>query len=249
MPKWLKWFLGIVVLLIVLGVGAFVAAVAFTQVPTPNEVATSEATVVYWSDGTTELGRLGDATRRSVPLGDVPIDVQHAVLAAEDRDFYNHGGFSPVGIGRAVYNNLTGGSTQGGSTITQQYAKNAFLTQERSFSRKAKELILSVKLETSVSKDQILEDYLNTIYFGRGAYGIEAASLAYFNRPVSQLNVAQGAVLASIIKSPGGLAPEENLVGLEARWNYVLDSMVTQGWLSQSDRDGQVFQGERGENP
>ncbi len=241
MPKWLKWFLGIIFAVIVLSIGAFVAAVAFTQVPTPNDVATSEATIVYWSDGTTELGRLGDATRRSVPLSEVPVDVQHAVLAAEDREFYNHGGFSPVGIGRAVMNNLTGGSTQGGSTITQQYAKNAFLTQERSFSRKAKELILSVKLETSVSKDQILEDYLNTIYFGRGAYGIEAASLAYFNEPVSQLDVAQAAVLASIIKSPGGLAPEENLSGLQARWNYVLDSMVTSGWLSQEDRAAQVF--------
>ena len=229
------------VALVVIVVGAFIAAVALTNVPTPNEVATSEATIVYWSDGTTELGRLGDATRRSVPLSEIPIDVQHAVLAAEDRDFYNHGGFSPVGIGRAIMNNLSGGSTQGGSTITQQYAKNAFLTQERSFERKAKELVLSVKLETSVSKDQILEDYLNTIYFGRGAYGIEAASLAYFNEPVSQLDVAQGAVLASIIKSPGGLAPEENLEGLQARWNYVLDTMVAQGWLSQEDRNAQVF--------
>lgn len=136
--------------------------------PSPNEVSTSEATIVYWSDGKTELGRLGEATRRSVALTDVPLDAQHAVLAAEDRTFYEHGGVSPLGIGRAVINNLKGGSTQGGSTITQQYAKNAYLTQDRSWSRKAKELLLAFKLETVVSKDQILEDYLNTIYFGRG---------------------------------------------------------------------------------
>ena len=200
-----RWIRGTILTLFVvglLGVGAFAAAVYLTPVPDPNEVARTEATVVYYSDGTTEIGRLGDSTRRSVALADVPLDVQRAVLAAEDREFYNHGGFSPVGIGRAVYNNVTGGSLQGGSTITQQYAKNAYLSSERSFTRKARELILSVKLEATVSKDEILEDYLNTIYFGRGAYGVEAASLAYFGVPVSELNYEQGAVLASLIKAP-----------------------------------------------
>ncbi len=165
-------------------------------------------------------------------LADIPIDVQHAVLAAEDRSFYEHGGVSPLGIGRAIMNNLTGGSTQGGSTITQQYAKNAFLTQERSWDRKVKEALLAFKLETVVSKDEILENYLNTIYFGRGAYGIEAASIAYFGVPVSELDASQGAVLAAIIKSPSGLAPESDPSGLEGRWNYVLDGMVEQGWLT-----------------
>ena len=117
------WVRGLVILFVVLaalGVGGFALAVSRTDVPSPNEVSTSEATIVYWADGTTELGRLGEATRRSVALADVPLDAQHAVLAAEDRTFYEHGGVSPLGIGRAVINNLMGGSTQGGSTITQQ---------------------------------------------------------------------------------------------------------------------------------
>ena len=220
---------------------AFIGIVFLTPVPTPNELATSQATIVYWNDGTTELGRLGDSTRRSVTLKDIPEQTQKAVLAAEDRTFYEHGGISPLGIGRAVINNLTGGSMQGGSTITQQYAKNAFLTQERAISRKLKEAILAFKLETVVSKDKILEDYLNTIYFGRGAYGIDAAARAYFNVPASELTLAQSAMLASIIKSPGGLAPEENLSGLQARWTYVLDAMVQQGWITQAEASDATF--------
>ena len=219
-----------------MGIAAFAVALAQTTVPTPNEVATSEATIVYWSDGTTELGRLGESTRRSVALSDVPVDVQHAVLAAEDRGFYEHGGISPWGIGRAVWNNVTGGYTQGASTITQQYAKIAFLTQERSWDRKLKEALLATKLETVVSKDEILENYLNTIYFGRGAYGIEAAAIAYFGVPASDLTLEQGAVLAALIKSPSGLTPEERPDDLEARWRYVLDGMQEEGWINAKQR-------------
>ncbi|MFM9135077.1 MAG: transglycosylase domain-containing protein, partial [bacterium] len=238
------WFRRIFLTLLVLGMlglGAFALAVFLTPIPDPNEVAASEATVVYWADGETEIGRLGDATRRSVALDDVPIDVQHAVLAAEDRDFYQHGGFSPVGIGRAVWNNLRGGSLQGGSTITQQYAKNAYLNSERSFTRKAKELVLAVKLDQTVSKEDILGDYLNTIYFGRGAYGIEAASLAYFGTSVSNLDYAQGAVLASLIKAPSALDPAVDKKGLKARWKYVLDSMAQEGWISDKQRTQASF--------
>ena len=220
---------------------AFIGIVFLTPVPTPNELATSQATIVYWNDGTTELGRLGDSTRRSVTLAEIPEITQQSVLAAEDRTFYEHGGISPLGIGRAVLNNITGGSTQGGSTITQQYAKNAFLTQERAISRKLKEAILAFKLETVVSKDKILEDYLNTIYFGRGAYGIDAAARAYFNVPAADLTLAQSAALAAIIKSPGGLAPEENIDGLKARWAYVLDAMVQQGWITEAEANSAVF--------
>jgi membrane peptidoglycan carboxypeptidase len=227
-------------LLVLVASAAFAVAVARTDVPSPNEVATSEATIVYWSDGT-ELGRLGEATRRSVLLADVPEVVQRAVLAAEDRDFYEHGGISPVSVVRAVLNNVTGGSLQGGSTITQQYAKNAFLTQERSWTRKLRETLLAVKLETLVSKDQILNDYLNTIYFGRGAYGIEAAAIAYFGVPAAELTPAQGAVLASLIKSPNGLAPEDQPEQLRARWGYVLDAMVERGWLTQQQRQQAEF--------
>ena len=230
-----------IVLLAAIGIGVGAIAVASTSVPSPNEVSTSEATIVYWADGSTELGRLGEATRRSVPLVSVPIEVQNAVLAAEDRTFYEHGGISPLGVGRAIWNNLSGGSTQGGSTITQQYAKNAYLSQDRSWDRKLREALLAFKLETVVSKSQILEDYLNTIYFGRGAYGIEAASIAYFGKPVTELSTSEGAVLASIIKSPSGLSPEENLPALEGRWVYVIDAMVEQGWLTPEERASAAF--------
>jgi membrane peptidoglycan carboxypeptidase len=238
---WLRWTLLAAVGLVLLAVGGFAVALARTTVPSPNDLTTSEATIVYWADGQTELGRLGDSTRRSIPLSDVPLDVQHAVLAAEDRGFYDHGGVSPVGIVRALWNNVTGGSTQGGSTITQQYAKNAFLTQARTWDRKVREILLATKLETVVSKDEILGNYLNTIYFGRGADGIEAASIAYFGVPTSELSVEQGAVLAAIIKSPSGLAPEKDLPGLQARWNYVMDGMVDQGWLTAKQRADAQF--------
>ena len=242
LPSWKQ-----VVSVLLLGFASAVALFFFllwrTEVPEPNEVATAQTSIVYWNDGTTELGRIGDANRISVPLADVPIDTQHAVLAAEDREFYEHGGFSPAGIGRAVWNNVSGGSLQGGSTITQQYAKNAFLTQERSFSRKAQELLLAVKLETSVSKDQILEDYLNTIYFGRGAYGIQVASQQYFGKDVADLTLSESAALASIIRSPGNYDPadKENVARLKGRMQYVLDGMVEKGWITQAQADAAKY--------
>ncbi|MEK9737395.1 MAG: transglycosylase domain-containing protein, partial [Candidatus Nanopelagicales bacterium] len=232
-PRKRRWFRRIFLtgfLLALLAAGGFALAVLITPVPDPNEVASTEATVVYYADGVTEIGRLGDSTRRSVALDQIPVQVQRAVLAAEDRSFYEHGGFSPLGIGRAVVNNVQGGSLQGGSTITQQYAKNAYLTSERSFTRKMRELVLSVKLESTVSKDEILQDYLNTIYFGRGAYGIEAASLAYFGTSAVNLDYTQGAVLAALIKAPSYYADDRK--ELKARWTWVLDSMLDAGWIT-----------------
>ena len=241
-PK--RWWLRILITLAVLaglGFAGVAVAVAMTDVPTPNEVATSEATIVYYADGTNEVGRLGEATRRSVELSAVPIQTQQAILAAEDRTFYEHGGISPIGILRAAWNNVRGESTQGGSTITQQYAKNAFLTQDRTWNRKIKEALLAFKLETIVSKDDILQDYLNTIYFGRGAYGIQAASIAYFGIPASELDPSQAAVLAALIKSPSALSPEENREALKGRWAYVMDAMVEQGWLTERQRNQAQF--------
>ena len=239
--RWLRRLIWIVLVVAALGTTVFAVLLARTEVPSPNELATSEATIVYYADGKNEIGRLGESTRRSVPLAEIPVDVQMAVLAAEDRDFYNHGGISPIGIARAAFNNVTGGNTQGGSTITQQYAKIAFLTQDRTWDRKIREALLAFKLETIVSKEQILEDYLNTIYFGRNANGIEAASIAYFGKPVSEINFEEAAVLAAVIKSPSGLSPEEDLKGLKARWAYVLDSMVDMGSITQGQRDSARF--------
>jgi membrane peptidoglycan carboxypeptidase len=153
-----------------LGIGAAIIALAIAvrliSVPEASEISTAQTTILYYDDGVTELGRLGDANRVSVEFDQIPLQTQQAMLAAEDREFYEHGGFSIRGISRAVVTNVIGASgAGGGSTITQQYAKNAYLTRERTITRKLRELVLSIKLETIISKDQILQDYLNTIYF------------------------------------------------------------------------------------
>ena len=225
------------------GVIAFSVVLARTEVPTPNDLATTEATVVYYAGGKHEIGRLSDANRRASDLPDIPLHVQQAVLAAEDRGFYEHGGISPVSIARAAINNVfsSDSGTQGGSTITQQYAKNAFLTQERTWKRKIKEALLAFKLETLVSKDQILEDYLNIAFYGRDAYGIEAAAMAYFNKPIQNITLSEGAVLAAIMNNPGRLNPEENMPTLRGRWQYVLDGMLGQDWITQQQYDDARF--------
>jgi len=214
-------------------------AYAQTSIPTPNELTSAQTTVVYYGDGKTEIGRFGDQNRRNVDLDQVPDHVQKAVLAAEDRSFYENQGISPSGIGRAFWNNLKGESLQGGSTITQQYAKNVYLTQDRTYTRKAKEFLIAVKLARRDDKDQILEDYLNVIYFGRGASGIQTASETYFNKDVSDLTVAEGAVLAAVIRSPARYDPADDPEALQNRFDYVLDGMVTKGWLEESERAGQ----------
>ncbi|MDX6214675.1 MAG: hypothetical protein QOG99_259 [Frankiales bacterium] len=205
-----------------------------TSVPTPNKIATDQATQVTYLSGT-PIGSLGK-NRTIVPLSAVSKDAQHAVLAAEDREFYSEPGISIKGIARALFANVrAGGVQQGGSTITQQYAKNAFLTQNRTFSRKIKEVFIAVKMSQTVSKDKILEDYLNTIYFGRGAYGIEAAAQTYFHTHAASLTAAQGAVLASSIRSPAGYDPAHHLDKAKVRWASVVKGMKDKGWLTGAD--------------
>lgn len=230
LPSW-KLILGSAFSFVLLVVGGFAAAVAFTPIPQPNDLARSEKTIVYYSDGETELGRLGEANRINVSLDDMATPLKQAVLAAEDREFYDHGGFDPGAIARAAWNDIRGGDTQGASTITQQYAKNAYLSHEQTIVRKVKELVLSVRLETEESKDQILENYLNTIYFGRGSYGVETASLAYFGKPAKNLNLRESAALAAIVRAPGGYDPETNRKKLQARFKYVLRGMAAKGWI------------------
>lgn len=222
--------------LLLMGVGY-----AVTDVPEPNESATATATRILYSDRS-EMGRVGEQNRIPVRLDAVPDDVQRAVLAAEDRNHYSDPGIAPRGIARALFANVRGGGVeQGGSSITQQYAKNAFLTQERTFSRKIKEVFIALKMSRTVSKDKVLEDYLNTIYFGRQASGIEVAAQTYFGVSASELTLAQGAVIASSIKSPALLDPEKHPEDARDRWEYVLDGMVSEGWLSASERAQQVY--------
>ena len=222
--------------LVLVGVGY-----AMTEVPEPNSSALATATRILYEDRS-ELGRVGEQNRIPVRLDAVPEDVQRAVLAAEDRDHYTNPGISPRGIARALFANVRGGGIeQGGSSITQQYAKNAFLTQDRTFRRKVQEVFIALKMSRTVSKDQILEDYLNTIYFGRQASGIEVASQSYFGVPAAQLTLAQGAVLASSVKSPALLDPVEHPERARDRWDYVLDGMVIKGWLTPEERAAQVY--------
>jgi membrane peptidoglycan carboxypeptidase len=239
-PSW-KLVLGSALTLGFAAVGSAVILFAVTwsrlEIPQESEIATAQTSIVYWNDAETEMARLGDTNRISVPLTEVPLDVQNAVLAAEDRSFHEHSGFAVKGFLRAVWANLTTGQSQGGSTITQQYTKNAFLSSEKTYSRKLDELVLSLKLENQLTKDQILERYLNTIYFGRGAYGIETAAETYFATQAKDLTLEQAATLAAIINAPGRYSPDTHRERLEARYRYVLDGMVEQGWLTQQRRD------------
>ncbi len=219
--------------------GATLFALAYftVDIPDPNAYVNSQSTIIQYSNGA-EIGRVGTQNRQIVPLAKIPLNVQHAVLAAEDRGFYSNRAFSITGIARAIFNNLKGGSLQGGSTITQQYAKTAFLNPSRTIQRKIKELVISIKLENQLSKNQIFESYLNTIYFGRGSYGVMTASQQYFNRNVDQLTNSQAAVIASILRSPGLYDPafkEGNKERLVARFEYVKKGMVDAGWLSVKD--------------
>ncbi|MGH3832792.1 MAG: transglycosylase domain-containing protein [Pseudonocardiaceae bacterium] len=229
---------------ILLPVLAIFAGWLFLSVPSPALLAADrkQVTTIMASDGTTELGRYvpEEGNRIPVSLTQVPMDVQDAVLAAEDRSFRSNPGFDIAGIIRATWNQLTGGDG-GGSTITQQYIKVATGHDEYSLFRKFREVIVAAKLTKRESKDRILEDYLNTIYFGRGAYGIQAASQAYFATSVQKLTVAQAAVLAAVIRSPSGLDPAKGLPQAQDRWNFVLDGMVEKGWLSPADRAAQLY--------
>ena len=215
----------------------FAFAYFTVSVPDPNAFVNSQSTIIQYSNGE-EIGRIGSENRQIVPLAQIPMNVRHAVLAAEDRSFYSNRAFSITGIARAVINNLRGGSLQGGSTITQQYAKTAFLSPERTIQRKIKELVIAIKLENQLSKDQIFESYLNTIYFGRGSYGVQTAAQQYFNRNVDQLTNAQAIVISCILRSPGFYDPsysKENEERLTNRFDYVVKGMIEAEWLTEEE--------------
>jgi membrane peptidoglycan carboxypeptidase len=226
--------LAVLLTLLMLPVVVFAVLYATINVPLPNQIQATQVSVLTYSNGA-ELARIGAQNRTDVPLSRVPMLVQYAVLAAEDRNYWSEPGVSVRGIARALYNDARGRNVQGGSTITQQYVKNAYLTQERTLSRKTKEAIIAIKLNREFSKQQILEWYLNTIYYGRGAYGLESAAETYFHLPVQKLTVAQGAVLAASIRSPALYDPQEHPDSARARWQFVIDGMAKQGWITQGD--------------
>lgn len=241
---WWKILLIILAIIIALPFLAFGAAYLRADVPEPEEMQTAQVSTIYASDSETELARLvpPEGNRNQVALNSVPQHVQDAVLAAEDRDFWTNSGFSFTGFGRAIVGQLTGNdSAGGGSTITQQYVKNVIVGNDHSYARKARELVYSIKMTNEWSKEEILTAYLNTVYFGRNAYGIDAAANAYFAKPVSELTVEEGAVLAGLIQLPSQLDPWQNPEAAEARWNYVLDGMVDMDALPAEERAGMQF--------
>ncbi|MFI0999047.1 transglycosylase domain-containing protein [Streptomyces galbus] len=238
--KILGTFLGVCLL----GIGAFVVMYMLIDIPKGNADALKQSNVYKYSDGSI-LTRDGDLNRENVDLAQIPEPVQHTFVAAENKTFYQDAGVDLKGTARGILNTVAGRGAQGGSTITQQYVKNYYLTQEQTVTRKLKELVISLKLDREKSKDYILAGYINTSYYGRGAYGIQAAAQAYYRVDASKLTVEQGAYLAALLQAPSQYdwtaASDTGKRLVRARWNYVLDNMVEEGWLDKTKRDAMTF--------
>jgi membrane peptidoglycan carboxypeptidase len=231
------WLVGLMAATVAAAVILFYS---LSDVPRPSSLPLPQVATILYSDGSV-MARIGSVNRTIVDLDRVPKPVQWDVLAAEDRGFYSEPGVSITGTLRAGLSDVTGGDVEGGSGITQQYVKNAYLSDARTLTRKLKELAIAVKLTREYSKDQILGFYLNTVYFGRGAYGIEAGAQAFFGEDVSKLTVSQGAVLAALLRAPSYYDPAVNPGQAKARWRYVLDGMVATHHLTQAQADAQTF--------
>jgi membrane peptidoglycan carboxypeptidase len=238
--------LGLAVLILVAAV-AVVGSVFYAHVDLPEALddELSQGSTVYYSDGTTVMGELAAEQRTSVGLDEIADDVEHAVVAAEDANFYGHPGVDAKGVLRAIVNNVKGGDQQGASTLTQQYVGLvADIRGDGSYLRKAREAAMAMKMEEEFSKDEILNHYLNIVYFGRGAYGVEAAAQAFFGSSAAELSTSQAALLVAQIKSPDGPFDPRDPYGqggstgaATERWEYVLDQMVATGRLEQVKRD------------
>jgi membrane peptidoglycan carboxypeptidase len=256
---------GLFALSILLALPILAFGVVYVMTPVPSSAqptAQAEQSVFYYSDGKTVIARTGEFDRRPVNLADVPKQVRDAVISAENRSFYSDPGVSLKGSARAVWQTLSGGSLQGGSTITQQMVRNYYsgLGQQRTATRKLKEIMIALKVGREKDKSWILQQYLNTIYFGRDAYGIEAAAQAYYGKDVAALTPAEGAYLAAAIQVPTYAADP---VGgartyMEARWRYVVDGMVRMKTISPQEaatmrfppparqKQKSIFAGDRG---
>lgn len=227
------------------------AAIAYSRVEIPNEALTavSQNNIYYWADGTRMVATGSGQNRQIVPFAEIPKSMQNAVISAENKTFWDDSGVDLMGIGRAVWNMAKGGETQGGSTITQQYVKNNRLDdQSQTVTRKVKELFISMKVGDEVDKDVVMAGYLNTSYYGRGAYGIQAAARAYFNKDAKDLDPSQSALLAAVLKGatyydPAGYpdvdsraTPEANTKRATDRWKWILDEMQKDGHLTAEER-------------
>ncbi|MGC5361181.1 transglycosylase domain-containing protein [Streptomyces sp. DT24] len=238
--KLLGAFFGFCLLII----GAFVALYLSVDEPAPNAEAKLESNVYKYGDGKI-LARTGRINREMVDLDKIPEKVRYTFVAAENKSFFKDSGVDLKGTARGLLNTVTGKGKQGGSTITQQYVKNYYLTQQPTVSRKLKELVISLKVDRRMHKEDILAGYINTSYYGRSAYGIQAAAQAYYGVDAEKLTVAQGAYLAALLQAPSqydwAVASPTGKKLVTERWHYVLDNMVEEKWLDASERDALKF--------
>lgn len=231
----LRWALGIIALLILAGAGTFAYLYATIEIPLPEKIAMAEKTKVYYNDGSTEIGSFATQNREIISCEALPKYVGESIVASENQTFYKDTGVDFKGIARALLNNVSGGSRQGASTITQQYAERYYMGDTHSYSGKVHEAILAMKITKSQDKDTVLCNYMNTIYLGRGAYGIEAASKAYFNKDAKDLTMPEAAMLSGIIPAPSAWDPAVNPKRAEQRFTRVIGIMEKQGYISEQD--------------
>lgn len=226
-------------LVVFAGLGFGYIFAAYQSLPAVgNNMRPAVSSQVFDSHGRLITTLHSDQNRLPIDINKVPQNLQNAFIAAEDNRFYEHIGIDPIGIFRAIFANLTNrGIAQGGSTITQQLAKNAFLSQEQTLKRKIQEAMLALEIEHKYSKKEILEMYMNQIYFGQGAYGIQTAAKTYFNKDVNELTLTQYAMLAGLPKSPNYYSPFNNLNEAKKRKNVVLDQMVKYGYVSAAEAE------------
>jgi membrane peptidoglycan carboxypeptidase len=223
-------------------VGGFLLAYNMIDLPEPADFAQAQTSTVYYADGVTPMGKFEVQNRQIINIADLPQYAKDAVVAAEDRTFWENAGVDPLALARAFYNNLKGGARQGGSTITQQYIERYWVGKTTtSLSGKFKEAMLALKITREKDKQDILDDYMNTIYFGRGAFGIQAAAQAYYHKDAKDLTLSEAALLAGVIPAPSNYDPEAKLTAATERWNYVLDGMEKMGTLAAVERAELVF--------
>ena len=229
--------IGIAATLAGLIVLAIALAVAFPNLPDISDLSDYRPKLplrVYSAEGDL-LGEFGEERRQLTPIGEIPKVMSNAVLAIEDARFYQHGGVDYLGVIRAALANLGKAKSQGASTITMQVARNVYLSSEKTFTRKIYEILLTFKLEHQLSKDQILEIYMNQIFLGNRAYGFAAASETYFGKPLKDITIAEAAMLAGLPKAPSAYNPISNPTRARSRQVYIIDRMVENGFITAQE--------------
>ena len=237
----LRMIVGAMALFVLAGLGFAVWLYNDTEVPEPSDFALAQTSRVYFADGETEMGQFSEINRTELPAEEIPDNIKQAVVASEDSSFYENRGVSPRGIVRAFVNNLQGGARQGGSTITMQYVERYYTGTETSYVGKAKEAIMALKADQELSKDEILSRYLNTIYFGRGAYGVQEASQAYFGKDAADITDAEAALLVAVIPAPSGYDPANSPKKSVSLWDRVITRQVGEGQMTPEEADALEF--------